>query len=182
MAFNEKYWAFKEFIMIIRREKKEDFKSIYEIHVKAFKQKDESKLVERIRSSKNFIPELSLVAEENGKILGHILFSKIKIIGEEEYESLALAPMAVLPELQRRGIGSKLIKEGLNKARELGFNSVIVLGHKDYYPRFGFERASKWNIKCPFEVPDEAFMAIELIDGALAEKAGIVEYPEEFGI
>ena len=168
--------------MIIRQEKKEDFNSIYEINKQAFKQQDESELIERIRASKHFVPELSLVAEENGKIIGHILFSKIKIIGEQEYESLALAPMAVLPDFQKQGIGGRLIKEGLIKARELGFNSVIVLGHKDYYPRFGFERASKWNIKCPFEVPDEAFMAIELNIGALAEKSGVVEYPKEFRI
>jgi putative acetyltransferase len=168
--------------MIIRIEKEEDSKSIYEINERAFKQKDESELIERIRSSKNFVPELSLVAEEDGKIVGHIMFSKIKIIGEEEYESLALAPMAVLPELQRQGIGGKLIKEGLNKAREIGFDSVIVLGHKDYYPRFGFERASKWNIKCPFQAPDETFMAIELNYESLANKPGMVEYPKEFGI
>jgi len=168
--------------MIIRREKKEDFNSIYEVNKQAFKQKDESELIQRIRAGNNFIPELSLVAEENGKIIGHILFSKIKIIGKKEYESLALAPMAVLPEFQKHGIGGKLINDGLNKARELGFDSVIVLGHQDYYPRFGFERASKWNIKCPFEVPDEAFMAIELTVGNLAEKSGIVEYPKEFGI
>jgi predicted N-acetyltransferase YhbS len=168
--------------MIIRREKKEDFNSINEVNEQAFKQKDESELIKRIRASKNFIPDLSLVAEVNGKIIGHILFSKIKIIGVKEYESLALAPMAVLPEFQNKGIGRKLIKEGLKKARELGFNSVIVVGHHDYYPRFGFERASKWNIKCPFEVPNEAFLAIELKDGALTEKSGIVEYPKEFGI
>ncbi len=168
--------------MIIRKEKKEDFNSIYKINEQVFKQKDESELIERIRAGRNFIPELSLVAEENGKLIGHILFSKIKIIGEKEYESLALAPMAVLPEFQKQGIGGKLIKEGLNKAREFGFNSVIVIGHKEYYPRFGFERASKWNIKCPFEVPDEAFMAVELNAGALTEKSGIVEYPKEFGI
>ena len=168
--------------MIIRREKKEDFNSISEVNEQAFKQKDESELIKRIRASKNFIPDLSLVAELNRKIIGYILFSKIKIIGIKEYESLALAPMAVLPEFQKKGIGRKLINEGLKKARELGFNSVIVVGHQDYYPRFGFERASKWNIKCPFEVPDEAFLATELKEGALAEKSGIVEYPKEFGI
>jgi predicted N-acetyltransferase YhbS len=168
--------------MIIRREKEEDFNNIYEINKQAFDQKDESELIERIRAGKNFIPELSLVAEENGKIIGHILFSKIKIIGKKEFESLALAPMAVLPTYQNQGIGAKLIKEGLKKARKLGFDSVIVLGHKNYYPRFGFERASRWNIKCPFEVPDEAFMAIELNVGALKERSGIVEYPREFGI
>jgi len=87
--------------MIIRREKKEDFNKIYEINKQSFNQKDESELIERIRAGKNFVPELSLVAEENGKIVGHILLSKIKIIGEKEYESLALAPMAVLPKYHK---------------------------------------------------------------------------------
>ena len=134
-------------------------------------------MIERIRGSKNFVPELSLIAEKNGKIVGHILLSKIKINGEKEYESLILAPLAVLPELQKQGIGEKLITEGLKKAKELGFSSVIVVGHKDYYPKYGFEKASKRNIKCSFKVPDEAFMAIELNIGALAEKSGIVEFP-----
>jgi predicted N-acetyltransferase YhbS len=164
--------------MIIRREKNEDFKSIYEINYQAFKQKNESELIERIRVSKNFVPELSLIAEKNGKIVGHILLSKIMIKGEKEFESLILAPLAVLPELQKQGIGKKLITEGLKKARELGFSSVIVVGHKNYYPKFGFEKASKWNIKCSFKVPDGAFMAIELNIGALAEKSGIVEFPK----
>ena len=168
--------------MIIRKEKNEDFKSIYEINYQAFKQKNESELIEKIRGSKNFVPELSLIAEKNGKKVGHILLSKIKIKGEKEFESLIPAPLAVLPELQKQGIGKKLITEGLRKARELGFSSVIVVGHKDYYPKFGFEKASKWNIKCSFEVPDEAFLAIELKDGALEDKSGIVEYPKEFGI
>ena len=168
--------------IVIRKETVEDLAKVYEVNRAAFSQEDESKLVERIRKGSYYIPELSLVAEINEKIIGHILFSKIKIIGDNEYESLALAPMAVLPEYQKKGIGGKLIKKGLKKARELGFDSVIVLGHADYYPRFGFERASRWNIKCLFEVPDEAFMAIELNAGALKERSGIVEYPEEFGI
>ena len=88
--------------------------------------------------------------------------------------------MAVIPEYQRKGIESKLIKKGIEKAKELGFDSIIVLGHEDYYPKFGFERASKWNIRCPFEVPDEAFMAIELTEKALEGKAGTVKYPDEF--
>ncbi len=167
--------------MIIRRETREDYNSIFEITKEAFKQENESKLIERIRAGKNFVPELSLVAQEKGKIVGHILLSKIKIRGEEDHETLALAPMAVLPKFQKQGVGAKLIREGLDKARELGFDSVIVLGHKEYYPRFGFERASRWNIACPFEVPDEAFMAIELNPGALGTKSGTVEYPKEFG-
>jgi predicted N-acetyltransferase YhbS len=168
--------------MLIRQEKKEDYERIYEINKQAFNQIDESELVNRIRASENFIPELSLVAEKNGEIIGHILFSKMKIIGEKEYETLSLAPIAVLPKYQNQGVGGKLIKEGLKRAEKLGFNSVIVVGHKDYYPKFGFEKASKWSIKCPIDAPDEAFMAIELKVGSLKNKTGVVEFPKEFQI
>jgi Predicted acetyltransferase len=164
----------------IRTEKENDHKPIYDVNKLAFQQEDESKLIEKIRKGENFIPKLSIVAEIDNRIVGHILFSKIKIIGDSDYESLALAPMAVIPEFQRRGVGSELIKNGLDKAKKLGFDSIIVLGHKEYYPKFGFQRASKWGIKCPFEVPDEVFMAIELTEKALEGKAGTVEYPDEF--
>ncbi len=167
--------------MVIREERKDDFEGIFQVHKEAFKQVDESKLVERLRNSKNFVSGLSLVAEKDGRVIGHILFSKIKIIGDKEYESLALAPMAVLPKFQKQGIGGSLIGEGLKRVRELGFDSVIVVGYNEYYTRFGFEKASKWDIKCPFDVPDDAFMAIELKVGALADKSGVVEYPREFG-
>ncbi len=164
----------------IRKEEEKDYKQIYEVNKLAFQQENESKLIEKIRKSKNFIPGLSIVAEIDNRIVGHILFSKIKIIGASDYESLALAPMAVIPEFQKKGIGSELIKKGIAKAKELGFDSIIVLGHKEYYPRFGFQRASKWDIKCPFEVPEDVFMAIELTEKALEGKAGTVEYPDEF--
>jgi len=146
----------------------------------AFQQENESKLIEKIRKGENFVPELSLVAEIDDEIVGHILFSKINIIGDAIFESLALAPMAVIPEFQKQGIGGKLIKKGIEKAKELGFDSIIVLGHKEYYPKFGFQKASKWGIKCPFDVPDEVFMAIELANKALENKAGTVKYPKEF--
>lgn len=165
---------------IIRKEEEKDYKNIYELNKLAFGQENESKLVEKIRRGNSFIPELSLVAEINSRIVGHILFSKIKIIGSSIFETLALAPMAVIPEFQRQGVGSKLIKKGMQTAKELGFDSIIVLGHKDYYPKFGFRRASEWNIQCPFKVLDEVFMAIELTDGALENKAGTVKYPDEF--
>ena len=164
----------------IRQEVKEDHKRVYEINKRAFGQENESKLIEKIRKGPNFVPELSLVAEKDNEIVGHILFSKIKIVGESEFETLALAPMAVIPKLQKQGIGGKLIKKGIEKAIELGFDSIIVLGHKDYYPKFGFQQASKWGIKSPFEVPDEAFMAIELTEKALESRAGVVQYPQEF--
>nr|QNO42528.1 hypothetical protein MMHALIEK_00003 [Methanosarcinales archaeon ANME-2c ERB4] len=164
----------------IRKEEEKDHKQIYEVNKLAFQQENESKLIEKIRKSENFILELSIVAEIDNRIVGHILFSKIKIIGDSDYESLALAPMAVIPEFQKRGIGSELIKKGIDKAKELGFDSIIVLGHKEYYPKFGFQRASKWDMKCPFEVPDGVFMAIELTEKAFEGKAGTVKYPDEF--
>ena len=168
--------------MEIRQETTADYRAVYALNEVAFGQKDESELVEKIRKGYYFIPELSLVAEVDGQIAGHILFSKIKIKSDMEFESLSLAPMAVLPEFQKKGVGGSLITEGLKKARGLGYESVIVLGHKEYYPKFGFEKASKWEIVCPFEVPDGSFMAIELISGALSGKAGTVVYPKEFGI
>ena len=164
----------------IRKEEEKDYKKVYEVNCLAFQQEDESKLIEKIRKGKNFIPELSLVAEIDDEIIGHILFSKIKIVGDFVFDSLTLAPMAVIPEFQKQGIGSKLIKKGIEKAKELNFDSIIVLGHKEYYPKFGFQKASKWNIKCPFEVPEEAFMAIELTEKAFEGKAGTVRYPDEF--
>jgi len=166
--------------IVIRKEEPKDYTDVYEVNRLAFQQENESKLVEKIRKGKNFIPELSLVAEIDKKIVGHILFSRITIVGDSVYESLALAPMAVIPKFQKKGIGSKLIMQGIEKAKELGFSSIVVLEHKDYYPKFGFQRASKWSIKCPFEVPDEAFMAIELTENAFKGKAGAVKYPDEF--
>jgi predicted N-acetyltransferase YhbS len=133
--------------------------------------------VNRLRKSPAFIPELSLVAENNGNILGHILFTKIKIGG---CPSLTLAPVAVLPAYQKQGIGGKLIEEGHRIARELGYGSIILVGHPDYYPRFGYTPASKWNIQAPFEVPDEAFMVLELREDGLKGISGMIEFAPEF--
>jgi len=173
--------------MIIRQETPKDYQITETVIREAFKNidysdNDEHLLVQRLRKSKDFIPELSLIATIDDKIVGHILFSKIMIQGKQEYVSLALAPLAVLPVYQKKGIGKKLIPEGFKIAKKLGFESVIVLGHKEYYTKFGFEKASKWNFQCPFELPDEVFMAIELKKDSLLEKAGIVKYAEEFGI
>ena len=166
--------------LIIRKEKEKDQKDIFEVNKLAFGQEEESQLVDRIRKGINFIPDLSIVAEINNRVIGHILFSKIRILGSSAFETLALAPMAVIPEFQGQGIGSRLVRNGIKKAKELGFDSIIVLGHKDYYPRFGFKEASLWDIKCPYQVPDEVFMAIELKDNALEGRAGTVSYPDEF--
>jgi len=164
----------------VRQEKKKDYEEIYEVNKLAFGQENESRLVERIRKGDSFIPELSLVAEASGRVVGHILFSEIKISGSSIFNTLILAPIAVIPELQRQGIGTELMKRGMKLASELGYDSIIVVGHKEYYPRFGFKKASSWNIKFPFEVPDEAFMAIELVGDALEGKSGTIIYPDEF--
>lgn len=164
----------------IRTEIPDDYEGIDKVNRQAFEQEFEGLLIRKIRKGQNFIEELSLVALDEETIVGHILFSKIKIQGEREYDTLALAPMAVKPEYQQKGIGKKLVRAGLKKAKDLGFGSVIVLGHSDYYPQFGFQAASQWNIKCSLDVPDESFMAIQLIPGDLEDKSGTVIYPKEF--
>ena len=167
--------------LLIRPEREEDYPRITEINDRAFGQPGEGKLIERLRLTENFIPELSLVAEREGSLAGHILFSRIVIVsGSAREPSIALAPMSVLPEWQKKGIGSQLVRDGLRRAKELGHRSVIVLGHPEYYPRFGFQPASRWDIRSPFEAPDEAFLVLELDPGALAGKSGVVEYPPEF--
>lgn len=169
--------------IVIRKEKPEDYALVYELNEKAFGQNSEAKLVEALRKNKDvFVPELSLIALCKGEVMGHILFTKITILTTDgQYkESLALAPMAVLPQMQLKGIGSALIKQGLKKARDLGFTSVIVLGHPAYYTKFGFTPASYYGIRPPFEVPENAFMAIELIEGALKKSEGVVYYSKEF--
>ena len=130
----------------IRIEGKDDYDQITEVNNLAFNQTNEGILISKLRETDKFIPGLSLVAELRKKIIGHILFYPLDIIsGEKRSEILSLAPMAVLPEFQRKGIGKKLVIQGLKKSEALGFKAVVVLGHPEYYPKFGFERASKWN-------------------------------------
>lgn len=167
---------------MIRQEKETDFAAVKQLLQNAFEGSEEADLVEQLRADQAFVPELSLVAEINGKITGYILFTRIKIKAENgvTHESLALAPMAVLPELQNSGIGSKLVEAGLQKAKNMGYTSVIVLGHPEYYPRFGFKQAANWGIRAPFEVPSEVFMALELEPGALQKVNGVVTYAAPF--
>lgn len=167
--------------VIIRTEKSGDYKDISRVNDLAFGQKNEGTLVEKLRKKPGFLPGLSLVAELEGKIVGHILFFPIQIVHKEKtFPSLALAPMCVLPEYQNQGIGTRLANEGFAAAKSLGFASVIVLGHENYYPRLGFEQARKWNIRAPFDVPSQYFFALELVPGALNGVSGTVQYPDEF--
>ena len=168
----------------IRKEVQSDYSDVFILNEIAFEQDSESKLIDLLRESSAFIPELSLVAIIDNDIVGHILFTEITITADNgnEYPSLALAPMAVKPSYQKQGIGGRLISFGLRKAKELGHNSVIVLGHEYYYPKFGFLPANNWNIKAPFDVPLNAFMAIELVEKGLTGITGIVKYSKEFGM
>lgn len=136
--------------------------------------------MKRIRECDAFVPALSIVAVDE-EIVGHIMLSKITIEQDgASVDSLALAPVSVARGRQKKGIGGKLIAAALEKAKELGYGSVVVLGHPGYYPKFGFKKASEWNIKAPFEVPDEVFMAMELRENALEGVEGIVQYSSAF--
>lgn len=171
-------------LVAIRKEKEADRKRLHEIITSAFGREDEAMLVDRLRNSDAFIPQLSLVAETAAGITGHILFTKITIEDEHggRHGSLALAPMAVDPHWQRRGIGSLLVQQGLVIATGMGYRSVIVQGDPGYYPRFGFKRADAWNIRPPYPVDAAAYMAIELQEGGLEGVSGIVRYSEEFKV
>jgi predicted N-acetyltransferase YhbS len=172
----------------IRKEQSADYPEVFEIVELAFRTMpfadgDEQFLVEELRKNKAFIPELSLVAEKEDKLVGHILFTPLQIInGDKVFNTLALAPVAVLPEYQNQGIGSKLIIEGHRIAKTLGFNSCFVLGHPDYYPRFGYKPAGSWSIPPPHGAPPEAFMAVELIAGSLNGVSGAAKFLSEFGV
>ena len=170
-------------MLIIRQENKNDYEEVYNVIKTAFETAqhsdgNEQDLVVALRKSDNFIPELSLVAVMDNKIVGYILFTKIKIGKQEE---LALAPIGVLPEYQKQGIGRTLIQEGNKKAKELGYHYSVVLGSDKYYPKFGYVSAKEYGIVAPFDVPDENFMAIKLNDTDIEIK-GIVQYAKEFGI
>lgn len=169
--------------MVIRQEQQKDYDKVYQLVKTAFASAEhsdgnEQDLVVALRECEEFIPELSLVAEVDGKIVGHILFTKVKV---GEHIELALAPLAVSSDYQKKGIGTALIEEGHKIARELGFHYSIVLGSENYYPKFGYIPAKQFGIKAPFEVPAENFMAIQLCEPD-EEVKGTVQYADAFGI
>jgi putative acetyltransferase len=148
----------------------------------AFGQPEEADLVDALRKGAAFLPELSLVAQAGPSVVGHILFTRLEVRGDDARPGLALAPMAIARGFQRLGIGGQLIRAGLAAAREKGEPFVVVLGHADYYPRFGFERASRFGIRAPMDVPVANLMALELRAGALAGVSGVVRWAPEFGL
>ncbi|MEX2261467.1 MAG: N-acetyltransferase [Bryobacteraceae bacterium] len=165
--------------LIVRSENTEDRSVIRSINEAAFVGSDEADLVERLRAEGVVL--VSLVAEVKSRIVGHILFSRMWVeTTKGSVSAVALAPMAVLPEYQRRGIGGRLIRDGLDALRSLAEQIVIVVGHPDYYPRFGFSSERTRSLESPF--PPEPFMALELSPGALDGIRGRVRYAASFGL
>ncbi len=168
-------------MITVQPKKREDATAIHEINRLGFGRENEANLVENLRKHPDFIQQLSLVAVGDRRILGHILFSPVVIqTNKGDLPGLALAPMAVHPEFQNRGIGSKLVRQGLEWCRNLEHKVVIVVGHPTYYPRFGFTSARAKGLEAPFPVPDEAFLVLELSPGVLSGVTGMVIYPPEF--
>jgi putative acetyltransferase len=165
--------------LVIRPETAADRSAIRDVNRLAFGRDDEARLVDELRDGGHV--RLSLLAETTGRVVGHILFGELSIETEVgTVEALALAPMAVIPSHQRRGIGSTLVREGLRSCREAAHRIVVVLGHPEFYPRFGFSADRAARLRSPFSGP--AFMAIELVPGALEGVDGDVRYPPPFGV
>lgn len=180
---NPFYCGYNE-TMNIRKEVPQDYLEVYDLVKAAFEHMaeasgDEQDIVNRLRKSDAFVPELSLVAEMDGRVVGHIMFTKMKI---GSHEALTLAPVSVLPQFHGQGIGSALILEGHRIARDMGFKSIVVIGHAYYYPRFGYKKAHLYGLTAPFEVPPDAFMVIELVDEGLKGVSGMIELAPEFFI
>ncbi len=165
-------------MVTIRPERPGDAAAIHAVHAAAFSTDDEARLVDALREAGH--ARISLAAEEDGRIVGHVAFSPVTIDGSSSgSEGLGLAPVAVIPSQQRRGIGSALIREGLAICRKEGYSFVVLLGHPEYYPRFGFQRASDFGLANEYGA-DEAFMVLELAPGSLP-LGGLVKYGPEFG-
>lgn len=178
--------------MIIRLEQPEDYFAVEQLTYAAFltmdlpgrTRTDEHFLVHVLRDSPAFIPELDFVAEIDGQIVANIMYTKSKIIHSNgaESETVTFGPVSVLPEWQIQGIGSALIRHSLDRAGELGYRAVVIIGHAAYYPRFGFQPASEHDLTLPDGTAFDAFMARELVAGALGNRGGIWYEDEVFHI
>lgn len=166
---------------IVRRELPADYDAVRKIHTQAFGRPEEARLVDALRATPGLAPIISLVVSREELIVGHILFSPIRI-GRPPTASraMSLAPVAVLPEFHRLGFGSVLVRAGLAECARLGQPVIVVVGHPEYYPRFGFRPARAAGLEAPFEVHDAAFMVWEQTPGALQGIRGLIEYPAPF--
>ena len=164
--------------MNIRPETDVDLSAIYDLNVSAFETSAEADLINALRQQ--VIKHISLVAETADEIVGHIMFSPVDLTDDSSALIMGLAPMAVKAEFRNHGIGSALVKSGIEACREVNAGAIVVLGHPDYYPRFGFKPASKFDLSCEYDVPDDVFMAMEIVPGYLSEKSGVIRYHEVF--
>ncbi len=164
--------------MQIRLEKERDRRAVHAVNCSAFETGAEADLVDLLREQA--APHISLVAEDKGSIIGHIMFSPVSLSGHPKTRALGLAPMAVTPRRQRQGIGTALVEAGLEHCKRGKFALAVVLGHPGFYPRFGFRPAGELGIDSEYDVPAELFMALELEPGALKEKSGKVRYHAAF--
>jgi len=162
----------------VRPERDGDVEAIHYINRLAFDTAAEARLVDLLRERGKLL--LSLVAEHHGQAVGHIVFTRVIAESRPELRGVGLGPMAVVPSLQRRGIGSLLVQAGLAECLAIASDFAVVLGHPHYYPRFGFAPASRFGLRCSWQVPDDVFMALEFRPGTLAGAAGLVQYQPEF--
>jgi putative acetyltransferase len=164
--------------MLIRPEQPGDWLGVHHVNEAAFGSHVEVDIVDALRRQ---VPDLiSLVAEQAGSIVGHILFSPVTLSNRPDLQIVGLAPMAVAPQHQRTGIGAALVKAGLERCRQRGCGAVAVLGHAEYYPRFGFLPAKRFGIGCEYDVPDEVFMLLELRPDFLKGASGVIRYHDTF--
>jgi putative acetyltransferase len=164
-------------MLTIRPELPQDRAAVGTVHRLAFPTDAEARLVDTLRDAGKAV--VSLVAEQDGRVVGHVLFSPVTVEAGTSAAGVGLAPVAVLPEHQSRGVGTALIRAGLERCREAGYGFAVVLGHEAYYPRFGFRRASLAGLGNEYGA-DEHFMVLELRPGALAGARGLVRYAAEF--
>ena len=162
----------------IRTEAPEDIDATRTVNENAFPTRLEAELVDTLRQLAH--PIVSLVAVTGGRVTGHILFTPVTLLSHPATLLMGLGPMAVMPTHQRRGVGSGLVWMGLEECRRLGAAAVVVLGHPDYYPRFGFAPASGFGLSSEYVVPDDVFMALELKTNALRELSGTIRYHPAF--
>ena len=163
----------------IRLEKKNDKTAVRHVNERAFGRENEADLVDALRDTGDFL--ISLVALQDEAVVGHILFSPVQIVANNEtWDALGLGPMAVLPAYQGKGVGSQLVKTGLQLCAQNGFTTVFVLGHPTYYPRFGFVPTKPLGIQWEHDVPGDVFMVITLAGASLAGITGVVKYHPKF--
>jgi len=165
--------------MRIREEEAGDAAAVRSVNERAFGRRNEADLVEAVRAAG--AATLSLVAEEDGAVVGHILFSPVEVDSPSgAWLAVGLGPMSVPPDLQRQGIGAELVRQGLERLRRAGHRAVMLVGHPSYYPQFGFADGARFGLRWEVDAPAGVFQVLELVPGALAGRGGVARFRPEF--